>query len=57
MRCMKLNVKIQNVSKWSIVLTIVVAVVFIFTAVQGSNKFKETQAMTQQYITCENAAK
>ncbi len=38
MRCMKLNVKIQNVSKWSIVLTIVVAVVFIFTAVQGSNK-------------------
>ena len=43
MRCMKLNVKIQNESKWSIVLTLVVAVVFIFTAVQGSNKFKEIQ--------------
>lgn len=57
MRCMKLNVKIQSVSRWSIVLTIVVAVVFIFTAVQGSNKFRETQAMTKQYITCENAAK
>ena len=56
MRCMKLNVKIQNVSKWSIVLTIVVAAVFMFTTVQGSNKFKETQAMTKQYITCENAA-
>lgn len=57
MRCMKLNVKIQNVSRWSIVLTIVVAVVFILVAIQGGEKFKETQTMTKQYISCQNAAK
>lgn len=57
MRCMKLNVKIQNVSRWSIVLTIVVAVVFILVAIQGGEKFKETQVSTKQYISCQNAAK
>lgn len=53
---MKKKVKIQNVSRWSIVLTVVVAVLFIFTSMQGVQKFQQTEASTKQYISCENAA-
>ena len=54
---MKKKIKIQCVSRWSIVLTVVVAVLFIFTSAQGVQKFKQTEATTKQYISCENAAK
>lgn len=54
---MKKKVKIQCVSRWSIVLTIVVAVLFIFTSAQGVQKFQQAELTTKQYISCENAAK
>ena len=54
---MSKKIKIQHVSRWSIVLTIVVAMLFVFTSVQGVQKFKQTEATTKQYISCENAAK
>lgn len=53
---MSKKIKIQHVSRWSIVLTIVVAILFVFTSVQGVQKFKQTEATTKQYISCENAA-
>ena len=54
---MNKKIKIQYVSRWSIVLTVVVAVLFIFTSVQGVQKFQQAEVTTKQYISCENAAK
>lgn len=53
---MNKKIKIQYVSRWSIVLTVVVAMLFIFTSAQGVQKFSQSEAMTKQYISCENAA-
>ena len=53
---MNRKIKIQCVSRWSIVLTIVVAILFIFTSVQGVQKFQQAETTTKQYISCENAA-
>lgn len=54
---MKKRVKIQNVSRWSIILTVVIAALFIFTSVQGVQKFQQAELTTKQYISSENAAK
>lgn len=54
---MKRKVKIQNVSRWSIILTVVIAALFIFTSVQGVQKFQQAELTTKQYISSENAAK
>ena len=53
---MKKKIKIQCVSRWSIVLTVVVAILFIFTSAQGVQKFQQAETTTKQYISCENAA-
>ena len=53
---MNKKIKIQCVSRWSIVLTIVVAIVFIITSAKGVQKFQQAEATTKQYINCENAA-
>lgn len=52
----KKKIRIQYVSRWSIALTIVVAIVFIASAMQGVQKFRQTEATTKQYIASENAA-
>ena len=54
---MKRKIKIQNVSRWSIILTVVIAALFIFTSVQGVQKFQQAELTTKQYISSENAAK
>lgn len=54
---MKRKVKIQSVSTWSIGITIVFAVLFLFICIQSEKEFRVLRATTDQYITCENAAK
>ena len=53
---MKKKIRIQCVSRWSIVLTAIVAIVFIITSAKGVQKFRETEVTTKQYISSENAA-
>lgn len=54
---MKKKVKIQTISTWSIVITILFALIFSFIFIQGGNEFQVLRTTTEQYILCENAAK
>lgn len=54
---MKRKIKIQRVSSWSIGITIVLAVIFFFISYEGNKEFHVLKTTTDQYITCENAAK
>lgn len=54
---MKRKIKIERVSTWSIVTTIIVAVLFGFISFQSEREFHVLQTTTEQYILCEKAAK
>lgn len=54
---MNKKIKIRKVSGWSIGITIVLAILFLFIAVQGGNEFRVVQSSTDRYILCEKAAK
>lgn len=54
---MKKKIRIQRVSSWSMAVTIVVAVLFIIISVMGEKEFQILRNTTDQYITCERAAK
>lgn len=54
---MKRKIRIQRVSAWNIGITIVVAVLFACIAAMGRKEFHILQTSTEQYISCEKAAK
>ena len=54
---MKRKIKIERVSTWSIVTTIIVAILFGFISFQSEKEFHVLQTTTEQYILCEKAAK
>ncbi len=54
---MKRKIKIQRVSSWSIGVTVVLAIIFFFISYEGNKEFHVLKTTTDQYITCENAAK
>lgn len=54
---MKRKIKIQSVSAWSIGITVVFAFLFLFICVRSEKEFHILRSTTDQYITCENAAK
>lgn len=54
---MKRKIKIERVSTWSIVTTIIIAILFGFISVQSEKEFHVLQTTTEQYILCEKAAK
>ena len=54
---MKKNIRIQNVTTWSIIVTITVAVIFVFVSIQSEKEFKILRNTTDQYILCEQSAK
>lgn len=54
---MKRKIKIQRVSSWSIGITVVLALIFFFISYEGNKEFHVLKTTTDQYITCENAAK
>lgn len=54
---MKKKIRIHRVSSLSIVITTVLAVVFFFIAAQGDREFHVLQSSTEEYISCENAAR
>ena len=54
---MKRKIKIQRISSWSIGITVVLALIFFFISYEGNKEFHVLKTTTDQYITCENAAK
>ena len=54
---MKKKIKMQRVSSWNIGITVVVAVLFACIAAMGRKEVQVFKTSTEQYITCENAAK
>ena len=54
---MKRKIKIERVSTWSIITTIIVAILFGFISFQSEKEFHVLQTTTEQYILCEKAAK
>lgn len=54
---MNKKIQIRKVSGWSIGITIVLALLFLFIAVQGGNEFQVVQTTTDRYILCEKSAK
>ena len=54
---MKRKIKIERVSTWSIITTIIVAILFGFISFQSEKEFHILQTTTEQYILCEKAAK
>lgn len=54
---MKRKIKIERVSTWSIITTIIVAILFGFISFQSEKEFHVIQTTTEQYILCEKAAK
>ena len=54
---MKKKIRIQRVSAWSIGITIVLAVLFAVISIEGDKEFHILEKTTNQYISCENAAK
>ena len=53
MRGINKKIKIRKVSGWSIGITIVLAILFLFIAVQGGTEFRVVQDTTDRYILCE----
>lgn len=54
---MSKKIKIQKVSSWSTGITIFVAIVFVCISILGEKEFTIVRDTTEQYITCERAAK
>ena len=54
---MKRKIKIQNVSAWSIGITLALALLFAVVSIQAEKEFQALKRATDQYILCENAAK
>lgn len=54
---MKRNIRIQQVSFWSLVITLIFAFIFATLSIVGRRQFSILQDSTEQYIVCENAAK
>lgn len=54
---MSKKIKIQKVSSWSTWITIFVAIVFACISILGEKEFAIVRDTTEQYITCERAAK
>ena len=54
---MSKKIKIQKVSWWSTGITIFVAIVFVCISILGEKEFAIVRNTTEQYITCEKAAK
>ena len=54
---MKQKIKIERVNTWSIVITIIIAVLFGFISFQSEREFHVLQTTTEQYILCEKAVK
>ena len=54
---MKKKIRIQRVSAWSIGITIVLAVLFTVISMEGNKEFHILEKTTNQYISCEKAAK
>lgn len=54
---MSKKIKIQKVSSWSTGITIFVAIVFVCISIMGEKEFAIVRNTTEQYITCEKAAK
>ncbi len=54
---MSKKIKIQKVSSWSTGITILVAIVFVCISILGEKEFATVRDTTEQYITCERAAK
>ena len=54
---MSKKIKIQKVSSWSTGITILVAIVFVCISILGEKEFAVVRDTTEQYITCERAAK
>lgn len=54
---MKKKIKIQNVSAWSIGITLALALLFIVISIQAEKEFRVLRSATDQYIVCESAAK
>ena len=54
---MSKKIKIQKVSSWSTGITIFVAIVFVCISILGEKEFAIVRDTTEQYITCERAAK
>lgn len=54
---MKKKIQIQKVSTWSMAITVMLAVLFGFLSLEGEKEFHILENTTEQYISCENAAK
>ena len=54
---MKKKIRIRRVSSLSIGLTVVLAVLFFFIAIEGDREFLILKTSTDDYIACENAAR
>ena len=54
---MNKKIKIKTVSAWSIGITIAFAFLFIIVCTQSEKEFRTLRITTDQYITCEKAAK
>ena len=51
------KIRIQRVSIFDIIVTLVLAVVFIMFSVQGTGELTKMQAATDDYIQCETLAR
>lgn len=53
----KKKIEIRKVSVWYLVATAVFAILFAVVSIAGNKEFQVLRTTTDQYITCENAAK
>lgn len=51
-----MKIKIQTISAWNIIATILVTLIFICIYGRGENEFKTYQNITEQYVLCKEAA-
>lgn len=51
-----MKIKIQQISAWNMIVTILVTVIFIALYERGENEFATYQTATEQYLICKDAA-
>lgn len=51
------KIRIQSVSTWSIIITIVLAVIFAAVSASSEKEFRVPRLTTDEYILCQNSAK
>ena len=51
------KIRIQRVSTWSIIVTIVLAIIFAAVSVSSEKEFQVLRQTTDEYILCQNSAK